>query len=64
MEELIQDYQALYRQIVYRIYQLKKQLQNDNLRTMEYERLKARHDLLQQERYEIVDAMNEMRKHL
>lgn len=64
MEKLIQDYQALYRQILHRIYVLKKQMQNDNLRTMEYERLKARHDMLEKERWEIVDAMNELRKHL
>lgn len=64
MEKLLADYQALYRTIVCRIYMLKKQLENDTLRTMEYERLQARHDMLEKERWEIVDAMNEMRKHL
>ena len=64
MKDLIQDYEALYRQIVRQIYNLKKQLQNENLRTIEHDQLKARHDLLVAERFEIVDAINEMRKHL
>lgn len=64
MEDLIADYQTLYRTIADRIYVLKKKLLTEELRTMERESLAARISVLYEERFEIVCAINEMRKHL
>ena len=64
MDDLLQEYQGLYYKISKKIRKLNCELENDNLRTMEYEKLKARRDLLQLERWEVLDAINEMRKHL
>ena len=64
MEDLLQEYQTQYYKISKKISKLNCELENNNLRTMEYERLKARRDLLLLERWEVLDAINEMRKHL
>lgn len=64
MEELLKEYQILYYKITRKLKKLNAELENENLRNMEYERLKARRDLLRLEEWEIIDAINEMRKHL
>lgn len=46
MEDLLQEYQVQYYKISKKIRKLNCELENNNLRTMEYERLKARRDLL------------------
>ena len=64
MNDLLQEYQILYYKITRKLKKLNAELDNENLRTAEYERLKARRDLLRLEEWEIIDAINEMRKHL
>ena len=64
MENLLKEYQTLYDKLACKIKILDCELENENLRNKERECLKARHDLLQLEQFEVLDAMNEMRKHL
>lgn len=64
MKDLLQEYQALHYKINRKIKKLNFELKNESLQTMEYEQLKARRDLLRLEEWEIMDAINEMRKHL
>ncbi len=64
MEDLLQEYQVSYDKIVRKLEKLDCELENKNLRTKEQEHLKARRDLIQLEQFEILDAINEMRKHL
>ena len=64
MEDLLQEYETLYYKIIRKIEKLNCQLEENNLRNIEYERLKSRRDLLQLESWEVMGAINEMRKHL
>lgn len=60
MEDLLQEYQVQYYKISKKIRKLNCELENNNLRTMEYERLKARRDLLLLERWEVLDAISQL----
>lgn len=64
MEDLLQEYETLYYKIIRKIEKLNCQLEENNLHNIEYERLKSRRDLLQLESWEVMGAINEMRKHL
>lgn len=64
MQKLIQEYQKNYRLIKQRIYELERQLHTEKFRTMERERIKARINTLKEEEFEIVNVLNEMRRHL
>ncbi|MDE5737566.1 MAG: hypothetical protein K2H93_04290 [Oscillospiraceae bacterium] len=61
MEKLIKEYEELYRVIVRRIYELKKKYKTELLMTKERERLKARIDLLEEERFDLVQNIHDMR---
>ena len=61
MEKLIKEYEELYRAIARRIYELKKKYKTELLMTKERERLKARIDLLEEERFELVQNLHDMR---
>jgi len=64
MLDLIYDYEQTRYQLQKRISQLERLLKNENLLTMERESLTARRDLLVTERYELLNSINEMKKHL
>ncbi len=64
MLALIEDYEQTRFQLQRRIYELNKLLRDDNLRTMEREKLIARRDLLTRERSELLEDILEMRRHL
>ena len=61
MENLIQDYENLYKSIKRRIYELKKKFKTENLMNMERERLKARIELLEEECFDLVQNIHDMR---
>ena len=61
MEKLIKEYEELYRAIARRIYELKKKYKTELLMTKERERLKARIDLLEEERFDLVQNIHDMR---
>ena len=61
MEKLIKEYEELYRTIARRIYELKKKYKTELLMTKERERLKARIDLLEKERFDLVQNIHDMR---
>ena len=61
MEKLIKEYEELYRAIVRRIYELKKKYKSEILMTMERQNLKARIDLLEEERFDLVQNIHDMR---
>ena len=61
MEKLIKEYEELYRAITRRIYELKKKYNTEFLMTMERENLKARIDLLEEERFDLVQNIHDMR---
>ncbi|MDE6777363.1 MAG: hypothetical protein K2J25_05420 [Oscillospiraceae bacterium] len=61
MEKLIKEYEQLYRAIVRRIYELKKKYKSGVLMTMERQNLKARIDLLEEERFDLVQNIHDMR---
>ena len=61
MEKLIKEYEQLYRAIVRRIYELKKKYKSEVLMTMERQNVKARIDLLEEERFELVQNLHDMR---
>ena len=61
MEKLIKEYEQLYRAIVRRIYELKKKYKSEVLMTMERQNLKARIDLLEEERFDLVQNIHDMR---
>ena len=63
MEKLIKEYEELYRAIVRRIYELKKKYNTEFLMTMERQNLKARIDLLEEERFELVQTIAELKRH-
>ena len=64
MLDLIYDYEQTRYQLQKRISRLERLLKNENLLTMERESLTARRDLLVTERYELLNSINEMKKHL
>ncbi len=61
MEKLIKEYEELYRAIVRRIYELKKKYNTEFLMTMERQNLKSRIDLLEEERFDLVQNIHDMR---
>ena len=61
MEKLIKEYEQLYRTIVRRIYELKKKYKSEVLMTIERQNLKARIDLLEEERFDLVQNIHDMR---
>ena len=61
MEKLIKEYEELYRAIVSRIYELKKKYNTEFLMTMERQNLKSRIDLLEEERFDLVQNIHDMR---
>ena len=61
MEKLIKEYKELYRAIARRIYELKKEYNTEFLMTMERQNLKARIDLLEEERFDLVQNIHDMR---
>ena len=61
IEKLIKGYEQLYRAIVRRIYELKKKYKSEVLMTMERQNVKARIDLLEEERFELVQNLHDMR---
>ena len=63
MEKLIKEYEQLYRAIVRRIYELKKKYKSEVLMTMERQNVKARIDLLEEERFELVQIIAELKRH-
>ena len=63
MEKLIKEYEELYQAIVRRIYELKKKYKSEILMTMERQNLKARIDLLEEERFELVQIIAELKRH-
>ncbi|MDE5738229.1 MAG: hypothetical protein K2H93_07685 [Oscillospiraceae bacterium] len=63
MKKLIKEYEELYRAIVRRIYELKKKYKTELLMTKERERLKARIDLLEEERFELTQTIAELKRH-
>ena len=63
MEKLIKEYEELYRAIARRIYELKKKYKTELLMTKERERLKARIDLLEEERFELTQTIAELKRH-
>ena len=63
MEKLIKEYEELYRAIARRIYELKKKYKTELLMTKERECLKARIDLLEEERFELVQIIAELKRH-
>ena len=63
MEKLIKEYEELYRAIARRIYELKKKYKSEILMTKERERLKARIDILEEERFELVQTIAELKRH-
>ena len=63
MKKLIKEYEELYQAIVRRIYELKKKHKTELLMTKERERLKARIDLLEEERFELVQIIAELKRH-
>jgi len=62
MEDLIADYEETRTAMLGRIVFLKRQLRKESLMTIQRERLKARLKLLIAERYELLDAINAMRR--
>lgn len=64
MLDLIYDYEQTRYQLQKRITRLERLLRNENLLTMERENLTARRDLLMTERFELLNSINEMKKHL
>ncbi|MDE6777536.1 MAG: hypothetical protein K2J25_06290 [Oscillospiraceae bacterium] len=60
MEKLIKEYEELYRAIARRIYELKKKYNTEFLMTMERQNLKARIDLLEEERFDLVQNIHDM----
>lgn len=64
MEKLIKDYELLYDRIVERIETLQTLLNTEALRNRERDRLTARIDALEEERFDLVQTIYEMRKHL
>lgn len=62
MEDLIADYERTRGKLLVRILCLKKQIQNKTLMTKQRERLNARIKLLDKEHYELLEAINEMRR--
>ena len=63
MEKLIKEYEELYQAIARRIYELKKKYKTELLMTKERERLKARINLLEEERFELVQIIAELKRH-
>ncbi|MDE6657456.1 MAG: hypothetical protein K2J88_02600, partial [Oscillospiraceae bacterium] len=63
MEKLIKEYEQLYQAIARRIYELKKKYNTEFLMTMERQNLKARIDLLEEERFELVQTTAELKRH-
>ena len=61
IENLIKEYEELYRAIARRIYELKKKYKSEILMTMERQNLKARIDLLEEERFDLVQNIHDMR---
>ena len=64
MLDLICDYEQARYQLQKRIFYLERLLRNEDLLTMERETLTARRDLLAMERLEMLNSINEMKKHL